>query len=121
MPSPAACRHDASGIERFCYSPQRCCPGLLSFPDNGQNVRGVLISASLDGRNSIYTGLGELRAPESDAARLSSRKSLSGPRRYQGALFLGQRGKEVQECAKRWPKSLLINLKRAASLRSRAW
>ena len=56
----------------------------------------MLISTGLDGGHSALTGLGELGAPKSDAARLSSRKSLSGPRRYQGAFFLRKGREEMQ-------------------------
>jgi hypothetical protein len=56
----------------------------------------VLISAGLDRGNRTLTGLGELRAPKSNAAGLSSRKGLSGPRRYQGAFLLRESGKEMQ-------------------------
>src|SRR5882757_5310285 len=96
MAAPAARGCDATGIESFSHSPQRGRACLLSFFDNRQYVRGVLICAGLDCSHRALTGLVELRAPEGDAARLSRRKSLSGPRRYQRALFLCESRKEVK-------------------------
>ena len=54
------------------------------------------VSASLDCGHSALAGLGELRASKSNAASLSSQESLTGAGRYQGALFLGKGGKQVQ-------------------------
>jgi hypothetical protein len=45
----------------------------------------VLVRTGLDGSYSGLAGLRELRAPESNAASLGSRKGLTGSGRYQGA------------------------------------
>ena len=45
---PAAPRLDASSVERFRHSPQRRRASLLGFSDDRQDVRDVLICASLE-------------------------------------------------------------------------
>ena len=90
MPSPAARRRYAASIESFRHGSQGGRPCPLRFLNDRQDVCCVLVCAGFDRGNGALTGLVELRAPKNDTARLSSRKGLSGPRGYQGALFLSE-------------------------------
>jgi DNA-binding MurR/RpiR family transcriptional regulator len=78
VPASAARRRDATSVQRYRDSPQGGRASLLSLTDDRQDIRSVLIRASLDRGHGALTGLGELRAPESRrAVHTTTTKPLS--------------------------------------------
>src|SRR5260370_37534101 len=88
MPLASACRCDTTGVQCLRNGPQGSCTRLLCLLDDGQDVRGVPVSFSLDHRNGILPGHVKPRVADGGTARLCGSKSLTWSAGDETQLFL---------------------------------